>query len=237
MDAIRRPQFAGVDGTTRTRPVDGVAIASRTEALGFTNSASVSSDCDRRNSTDVTRNEKRRWEERGRRETYRSPAEPAPVVRDAVDDLPSGRTLDVATGTGGNAIFLADRGWEVDAVDISRSMLDRARTLAAERSVSVNWILADVDDYCLREATYDVVTISYFDARHRLPAVKRALAPGGVLCYEHHLTTGEDVAGPSARYRFEPGELRAACSDLAIERYEEDRAEKRVTLVARTEPT
>ncbi|WP_290817035.1 class I SAM-dependent methyltransferase [Halovivax sp.] len=184
----------------------------------------------------MTEDEKRRWEARAERDGFDPSAGPADLVRESAADLPSGRALDVATGEGRNAIFLAERGFTVDAVDISRTMLDRARGRAAERSASVNWILADVDDYCFSAAAYDVVTISYFDARDRLDAVKRALAPGGVLCYEHHLTTdSDDVADPSARYRFEPGELREACSDLTIDRYEEDRDAKLVRMVARNE--
>lgn len=182
----------------------------------------------------MTGDENRRRADRGRREPYRSPDEPASVVREAVDRavLPSGRALDVATGVGGNAIFLAEYGWEVDAVDISRSMLYRARERAARRSASVNWILADVDSYCFPVEAYAVVTVSYFDARERLSAVKTALEPGGVLCYEHHLRS-EDGSGPGARYRFEPNELRAACSELSIRRYVEDRTGDRVEMVAR----
>ena len=184
----------------------------------------------------VTEDEKRRWDARAERDGFDQSAGLTGPLRESVDTLPLGRALDVATGEGRNAIFLAERGWTVDAIDISRTMLHRARERAAERSVSVNWILADVDDYCFSAAAYDVVTISFFDARHRLPAVKRALSPGGALCYEHHLTTdAANVTGPSDRYRFEPGELRASCSDLTIDRYEEDREEKLVRMVARNE--
>jgi SAM-dependent methyltransferase len=180
----------------------------------------------------VTDAEKRRWDERA--DSYDAGEAPAPVLRDAVADLPSGRALDVATGHGRNAIFLAERGWTVDAVDISRAMLDPARDRAAGRGVSVNWLLADVDDYCFPTGAYDVVTISFFDARDRLDAIQDALAPGGALCYEHHLVTdGAERGGPGARYRFEPGELRAACSGLAIERYDEDLADRTVRLVGR----
>lgn len=182
----------------------------------------------------MTKDEKRRWEETARDWSGGAEEAPASIVRDAVAERPPGRALDVATGHGRNAIFLADRGWTVDAVDISRSMLDPARDRAAERGVSVNWILADVDDYCFRAATYDLVTISYFDARHRLDAIRNALAPGGVLCYEHHLVTeGARSGGPGDRYRFEPGELRAACSAMEIERYAEDLDERTVRLVGR----
>ncbi len=58
-----------------------------------------------------------------------------------------GRALDVATGLGRNAIALADAGWRVDAIDVSRSQLERAREHAVSRPAAVEWILADVDSY------------------------------------------------------------------------------------------
>ncbi len=186
----------------------------------------------------MTNDETRRWKEREtgcEPETVASRDGPAAIVRTALADLPAGRALDVATGHGRNARFLADRGWTVDAVDVSGTMLAEARERTSG-STSVNWILADVDSYCFRPSTYDVVTISYFDARHRLSAVKDALAPGGVLCYEHHLLADDGSAGPGARYHFEPGELRATCADLSIERYAEVPADKTVRLIARKDP-
>ena len=180
----------------------------------------------------MTEDEKRQWDAHAEREGVDLSAGFAGLVLESVDTLPPGRALDIATGEGRNAIFLAERGWEVDAVDISRTMLHRARERATARSVSVNWILADVDDYCFRPSTYDVITVSYFDARHRLSDLKTALAPEGVLCYEHHLLIDDSPDDPGARYRFESGELRAACADLAISRYEEDPAQRVVRLVA-----
>ncbi|SEH17160.1 Methyltransferase domain-containing protein [Natronorubrum sediminis] len=161
------------------------------------------------------------------------------IRRSILEDESPGRALDVATGTGRNALALAAAGWTVDALDISRAQLDRARTNVAERSMSgtVHWILADVDSYCFRPRTYDLITIRFFDARDRLPAVLEALAPGGVLWYEHYLTAPDVESGPGAQYRFDSNELLAACSSLSVVYYAEYRADgqPRVTLIARNE--
>lgn len=162
---------------------------------------------------------------------------PSAVLSDVIGSLSPGRALDVATGHGRNAISLAEHGWTVDAIDISRAMLDPARRRANERDVSVNWLLADVDDYCFPSGAYDLVTISFFDVRDRLDAILGALAPGGVLCYEHHLVAADaEQGGPGARYRFDSGELRVACSGLVIEHYDEDLAGRTVRLVGRKPP-
>ena len=169
----------------------------------------------------------------------RPPASIAPAFRPFVDPLPPGRALDVATGIGRNAHALTERGWTVDAIDLSRAQLDRARERASARSDTgtVNWILADADSYCFPRAVYDLVTVSFFDARDRLPALIAALAPGGLLCYEHYLESRADESGPGDRYRFGPNELLTACSALTILYYAEHRIgdEPRVTLVARAE--
>lgn len=163
----------------------------------------------------------------------------APVVSTVVEALSPGRAFDVATGTGRNALALADRGWTVDAVDLSSAKLSRARDRerAAGFESTVNWILADIDSYCVPAGVYDLVTVSFFDARDRLPALIDALAPGGVLCYEHYLASPADDSGPGDRFRFDANELLTACSDLAILYYAEHRVgdEPRVTLVARNE--
>ncbi|MDQ2050755.1 class I SAM-dependent methyltransferase [Natronolimnohabitans sp. A-GB9] len=176
---------------------------------------------------------------RARNEGAQSPGGLERLLRSVADERPSGRALDVATGTGRNAISLAAHGWTVEAIDISRSQLERARSRAAERSLSIDWILADVDSYCFPAGRYDLVTVSFFDARDRLPALIDALAPGGCLWYEHYLESSAAESGPGDRYRFEPNELLAACSELSIVYYAEYRVdgEPRVTLLARNEDT
>ncbi|MEY7850578.1 class I SAM-dependent methyltransferase [Natrarchaeobius sp. A-rgal3] len=158
---------------------------------------------------------------------------PSPILRTLLEDCSEGRALDVATGLGRNAIALAEAGLRVDALDVSRAQLERARERAVSRSVSIEWILADVDSYVFLEETYDVVTIGFFDARDRLPGILSALSPGGLLFYEHYLESA-DGNGPGDRYRFASNELLAACANLTVLYYAEYRVdgEPRVTLVA-----
>jgi SAM-dependent methyltransferase len=182
------------------------------------------------------------WNERYRDETFQLPTEPSRPLREFADALPDGRALDVATGNGRNALFLADEGYAVDAVDVSGVALAEARDRAMELDPRghVNWIQADLDTYCLPESAYDVVAVSFYTALDLLPDLKGALAPGGVLCYEHHLRSPEVDRGPSDdRHRFRSNDLLRAALDLTVLHYEETtrvedgRTSAVATLVAR----
>lgn len=166
------------------------------------------------------------WDERFRTGEYPTDPEPSPVLRGYLASFPDGRALDVATGTGRNAVYLAEHGYAVDALDQSREGLRIARENAAARGVEANWVQADATAFDYPESTYDVVTVSFFRALDRLGDLKAALAPDGVLFYQHHLRAAPPAeAGPSTdRYRFRPNELLHACLDLTVLHYEETTA-------------
>jgi SAM-dependent methyltransferase len=170
------------------------------------------------------------WDERFRRGEYPADPDPSPVLQGVLEDVPDGRALDVAAGTGRNAVFLAAAGYEVDAVDRSRVGLRRAREHAADRGVAdrLNCIQADVPTYEFPRATYDLVTMSFYRTVDRLPDIKAALAPGGYLFVEHHLRSTDDTpSGPSTdRYRFAANELLRACLDLTVLYYDEATEER-----------
>lgn len=181
--------------------------------------------------------DRERWNEKYGRDDFELPADPIPELERRVETLPGGRALDVATGTGRNALFLAERGYEVDGVDVSDRALEIARQRAEERGVDVNWIRADVADLDLEPETFDVIAVSYFAALATIPDLKEALAPGGVLICEHHLRTTDPVdVGPSGddRRRYRSNDLLRACLDLTILHYEERRraADGRTAAVA-----
>ncbi|SDQ35806.1 class I SAM-dependent methyltransferase [Natronobacterium texcoconense] len=181
-----------------------------------------------------------RWNEKYSDPDFDLPEEPIPTLERRIDTLPDGRALDVATGSGRNAVFLAERGYDVDAIDVADEALERARRRADDRGVEVDWIRADLAEYEF-EDEYDVITVSFFAALESLPALKEALAPGGVLVYEHHLRSSDEIdVGPSSdRFRYRSNDLLRACLDLTVLSYEERRREviggtaAVVTLVAR----
>ena len=188
--------------------------------------------------------DRERWNEKySSDDEFELPGEPIPELARRIDTLPEGRALDVATGTGRNAIHLAEHGYDVEAVDVSDEALRQARQRADERGVDVEWIRADITDTAFDVETdaYDVITVSFFAALGLLPDLQEALAPGGVLVYDHHLRSSDPIEiGPSSdRYRYRSNDLLRACLDLTILGYEERRREVNdgtaavATLVAR----
>ncbi|SEQ53515.1 class I SAM-dependent methyltransferase [Natrinema salaciae] len=170
--------------------------------------------------------DRERWNERYDEGTFDPADEPIPALERRIATFPDGRALDVATGTGRNALFLAEHGYDVDAVDISDAAIERARERASDRGVAANsnWIRADLAEVDLGRGRYDVITVGFFAALEHLPALKEALTPGGVLVYEHHLRSSDPVAGPSTdRYRYRSNDLLRACLDLTVLSYEERR--------------
>ncbi len=167
------------------------------------------------------------WDERFRRGDYPQDPDPATLLERWVDRFPDGRALDLAAGTGRNAVFLAEHGYEVDAVDRSRAGLEIAMENARRRGVAdrINPIRADLTEYAFPNDAYDVVTVSFYRAVDRLPDVRDAMAPGGMLFVEHHLRTTDEVdLGPSGdRYRFAANELLRVCLDMTVLRYEAGR--------------
>ncbi|TKX75071.1 class I SAM-dependent methyltransferase [Halorubrum sp. GN11_10-6_MGM] len=170
------------------------------------------------------------WDERFAAGEYPRAPEPSPVLRAYEPSLPEGRALDVAAGTGRNAVFLADRGYDVDALDASREGLRIVRERAAERGVGdrIETVRGDVSTYGFPTETYDLVTMSYFHTLDRFADLVESLAPGGYLFVEGHLRSAEpSPSGPSDdRYRFAANELLRAGLGLSVRYYDETTAER-----------
>ena len=134
------------------------------------------------------------WDRRyGQEDQLFSGAVNASLVAE-VADLTPGTALDVGCGEGADALWLASRGWDVTAVDISALALERARVAAERAGVSVVWQQADVATEPPEPGRFDLVSVHYPALRHRdddaaIHALVGAVAPGGTL-----LIVGHDAA-------------------------------------------
>lgn len=137
-------------------------------------------------------------------------------------ELPVGRALDLACGAGRNAIFLAQAGFQVDAIDISVEGLKQARQKAEARGLDINWIEQDLDQAYPFDTTYDVIIVMWYVNLALITRLCDCLAPGGYLLSEQHLITDKEVIGPTnPDYRVAPGDLPEAVARLDVLFFEE----------------
>jgi 2-polyprenyl-3-methyl-5-hydroxy-6-metoxy-1,4-benzoquinol methylase len=155
-------------------------------------------------------------------------AEPNRFLVAEVADLPPGRALDLACGAGRNAVWLAERGWTVTAVDFSDVAIANARGLAAERGVEVDWVEADLREWTSPARSFDLVLVLYLQLPEEEfgPIMGRtadAVAPGGImLVVGHHSDNLEHGSGgpKDARVLFTPEQVTASLDGLEIEKAE-----------------
>jgi SAM-dependent methyltransferase len=102
--------------------------------------------------------------------------------------LPKGRALDIATGKGRNAIFLAERGFQVVGIDIAPVALETARRISREKSLAIDWQEADLERFDLPQGDYDLVLNLNYLQRSLVPQIKKTLKPGGWVIFETYLT-------------------------------------------------
>lgn len=143
-------------------------------------------------------------------------------------DLAPGHALDLGCGEGRNAIWLADLGWRVTAVDFSDVAIAKARERAAREGVKVDFVCADLLDFEPEPGAYDLVIVLYL----QLPAEERrlvlsraagAVAAGGTfLLIGHDLTNlSEGTGGPSdPGVLYTPDDIVSELSGLEIEKAE-----------------
>lgn len=168
-----------------------------------------------------------KWNKRYRDGAYAQGVRPSELLETWIGRIPPGRALDVACGAGRNALYLATRGFSVDAVDISREGLKRARDSARNPGLQVNWVEHDLDDPLPLDNLYRLILVIRYVNLPLLRRLTASLAPGGYLICEQHLVTDAEVIGPvSPSFRVKSGELQAAAAGLRIHHLEETLVEE-----------
>jgi len=136
--------------------------------------------------------------------------------------IPRGRALDIATGKGRNAIFLAEQGFDVVAIDFSPVALDEARKRAAEKSLSISWQQADLELIELPKTTYDLIVNFNYLQRSLIPQIKVALKAGGHVIFETYLIGQEMIGHPkNPAYLLRHNELLDLFRDFRVLCYRE----------------
>jgi SAM-dependent methyltransferase len=166
-----------------------------------------------------------RWQSRFSVPDYIFGKAPNAFLKSQAHRLPAaGKALSVADGEGRNGVWLAERGFDVLAIDFSPTALEKSRALAAERGMTIKTELADVTAWRWPENAFDVIAVIFtqFVAAAERPAffqnIKRALKPGGLLLmqgYRPEQLTYK-TGGPSDPERlYTRALLREAFGDMA----------------------
>lgn len=155
-------------------------------------------------------------------------AGPNRFVVEEISGLPAGRALDLAAGECRNAIWLAEQGWRVVAVDFSDVALAKGQQLAARRGVQIDVREADLSRFVPDAGAYDLVLVAYLHVpwetmRVVLSNAAAAVAPGGTfLLVAHDLSNlTEGHGGPQdPAVLYTPGQVAAELDGLRVERAE-----------------
>ena len=133
------------------------------------------------------------------------------------------RALDLACGPGRNAVWLAERGWTVDAWDLSDVALSILVCEREERAAhgfprAIDVRETDLDAAEIPSATYDLVLNMLFLDRRLWAAMAAALRPGGLLAFETFVDLpGGRTSEVSPEHLLRPGELREAFEALGLQ--------------------
>lgn len=154
---------------------------------------------------------------------------PARFLVQQLPYLPKGRVLDVASGTGRHALFLASLGYQVDAIDRDiQALAQLSSTAQARNFTGVTTQMVDLElppphDPNLGQDVYDVILVFFYLTRPLFPHIIDALKPGGVLLYETFLIDNHLHYQRPRRSEFclAHNELIDLISDLRILHYDE----------------
>lgn len=163
------------------------------------------------------------WDERYRAGEHAT-AEPSRLLVSVAEALKPGRALDVACGAGRHSIFLAQRGWNVTAVDSSEVGIEITNQRAAELDLSVETIVADLErgEFEIEANAYDLVCDFYYLQRDLFPRLLAGVRPGGLFVAAIHMVDDSPGVKPmNPEFLLEPGDLRELLRGWKIEHYHE----------------
>jgi len=189
----------------------------------------------------MERDEKALWNQKYSEHSHAS-LEPDPFLVNAYAEFLAGSTpgvaLDVAGGVGRHSFWLAERGWKVKLVDVSKVGIELARkNIGAQKNYSSR-VEAEVVDLQaksdLGEEQYDLVLVFFYLQRELFPALITALKPGGLLIYKTYTLEQQRFAGGPSHpmHLLKANELLQAFASLRILHYHETIRERGVAELA-----
>lgn len=151
----------------------------------------------------MAQEDKERWDEKW--QNHPMPDEPIKLVSDYASLAPGVQALDIACGMGRHSRYLASKGFEVDALDISSIAIEQLQNIPHIHAKEV-----DFDTYTLPKERYDLIVCTYFLERRLFPQMIDALKPNGIILMEtflYHPDNERTTSNPA--FLLNEGELEA----------------------------
>jgi SAM-dependent methyltransferase len=147
--------------------------------------------------------------------------EPNAWLQESIRDLPPGRALDIGMGDGRNALFLAERGWNVTGIEISDGGIRKALEKARVQRLRLDARITEVERFNVGSSKWDLILLFYVHplVRSQAERVMRGLAPGGRVLVEDF-----SAEGTSDVDLFKINELLSVFGSLSIRYYEDSLA-------------
>lgn len=159
--------------------------------------------------------DKERWNKRHVDKPMRTNVEP--LIEKYINEAEVGEALDIACGIGRNTHFLAEKGFLVDALDVSDYALSQVKDMATIKKFEV-----DLDTHNLEINKYDLIVNINYLSRRLMPQIKEALRSGGVIIFETFIIAhGEFTQPVNPEFLLRKNELLHAFIGLDIIHYEE----------------
>jgi SAM-dependent methyltransferase len=152
-----------------------------------------------------------------------SEAAPNPLLVKTCSNMPPGKALDLACGAGRNAIWLAQHGWNVTAVDGAPGAIEILRSRASALGVAVSTVVADLEKngFEMGESCWDLIAMCFYLQTSLFEPAKQGVRPGGiVLAIIHIAEPREEPTG----HRLRPGELKQYFGGCEILHYYEGKS-------------
>lgn len=146
------------------------------------------------------------------------------VVADYAHLLPEqGTALDLACGSGANAVYLAKHGLDTYAWDIADVAISMLEQTTAALDIKLNLEVRDVSENPPLENSFDVIVVSRFLDRKIIPRLMAALKPNGLIYYQTFIVDKHAGTGPNnPDYLLKPNELLELFKSLTIRVYREE---------------
>ena len=168
------------------------------------------------------------WEKEYSAKSLKDTPLPARLLKNNINLLTGGQALDIASGTGQNAVFLSSQGYDVTAVDKSPSAAALANQYTLEKGSKINTVTEDILTFKIKENSFDLIADFYFLEREIIPKIKNGLRKNGLVFFETYTTEQQNIDGPhNPDFLLQTNELISFFKDFFIIFYHERRTEKK----------